>query len=206
MKGLSGLLTEANIPNLRLFLDRFKNRILEIAAKDVDLSTRLVALEALSKMSQLDLLDDDDSKNIVSMLFETESKVRNLAARMMPKILSEKQDTMEESYFSSKAHWELNCLCKVLVESCVSTDAKISVDSDEYEDDDQDLSFSQQELMKAQEKEQKQMLEWFSVDWVPRDLPFGISGMKEAVQSLWPHLSIIKVRDLVNLEGMGFYG
>lgn len=196
MKGLSGLLNEANIPNLRLFLDRFKNRILEIAAKDVDLSTRLVALEALNKMSQLDLLDDEDSKIIVSMLFETESKVRNLAAKMIPKILSEKQDTMEESYFSSKAHWELNCLCKVLVESCVSNDAKTFVDSDECDQDDQDLSISQEELMQAQEKEQKQLLEWFSIDWIPKDLSFGISGMKEAVQSLWPHLSIIKVRDL----------
>jgi hypothetical protein len=194
MKGLSGLLTEANIHNLRLFLDRFKNRILEMAAKDVDLTTRLVALETLNKMSLLDLLEDVDSKVVISMLFDSDSKVRGAAAKMIPKIVSEKADTIEESYFPSESLWKIKSLCKVLAESYSSTDGR----KDTVDSESDDFTISQEELIKAQEADQKQLLEWFSIDWVPRDLSFGISGVKEAVQSLWSTLPIVQVSVIVN--------
>lgn len=193
MKGLSSLLSESNISNLRLFLDRFKSRILEIGAKDEDVSTRLVAIEALNKMSVLDLLDTENSKIIVSMLFETEPKVRTLAAKMIPKILLEKQESIDEGLFSSETFWELNCLCKVFVESYNSINP---IDTLDFEVEEQDLSMAEENLVEAQEKDQKEMLKWFSRDWLPEDLHFGIFGVKEALQSLSGILPVVKVRNI----------
>ena len=178
-----------------------------MATNDDDLSTRLVAIEVMAKMSQLELLDDSDSKGLVTMLFETEPKVRTLAANMIPKILSEKQELIDESKFSSESLWELNCLCKILVESDNCKINKSALQAQEVEDDELEMSFAEEDLLRLQEKDQKEMLKWLSVDWVAADLSFGISGVKEAVKALSETVPIVKVNFCdFKVEGLAKYG
>ena len=191
MKGLSKLLADSNISNLRLFLDRFKPRIIEMATRDVDLSTRLVSIETLIKMSQLDLLDSSDFTMIVPMIFDADSKIRGLVSKMLPKILVEKQDSFDADEFPSNNALELHCLCSILIESDCSLGMDSSLIYSQQKDD--ELSLEDESRLLLLEKEQKELLEWYSESWTIGDLHFDGLSVRDAVKALWDVLPLVRV-------------
>jgi cohesin complex subunit SA-1/2 len=70
-----------NVPRLRAFTDRFRPRMVEMAAKDADPSVRASAVELLDLIRDHGLLEPDDIDTIGQLIFDAEPRVRKAVAR-----------------------------------------------------------------------------------------------------------------------------
>ena len=70
-----------NIAALRAFTDRFRPRIVEMAARDAEAGVRAEAIELLDKLREAELLEPDDIDTIGQLVFDTEPRVRKAVAK-----------------------------------------------------------------------------------------------------------------------------
>lgn len=205
IKSLNSLMTPNHIAGLRLFSDRFKGRILEMSASEPDTTTRLLAIEAVVKLGELDLLDEEDASFIVPLLFDSDVKVRQAGAPLIPGLLKEKQLTE-----SDDAPAQLKLLCQLVLENMtaiVKLEEKVSKNSSSQWDD---MSFEEEEVFRARIRDRNDLADWFkTTSKKPLTLPFGPLGAKCAVDALWNELPLVKVFscqgivcDLFSLNGI----
>jgi cohesin complex subunit SA-1/2 len=70
-----------NIAALRAFTERFRSRMVEMGARDADLSVRVEAIELLDKLRNAELLEPEDIDTIGRLIFDTEPRIRKAVAR-----------------------------------------------------------------------------------------------------------------------------
>ena len=72
---------KSNRHNLRSFTDRFRNRMVEMGARDADLNVRVESLEFLNQLRSLDLLEPEDIDTVGQLIFDNEPRVRKAVAQ-----------------------------------------------------------------------------------------------------------------------------
>jgi cohesin complex subunit SA-1/2 len=72
---------QRNIPALRAFTDRFRSRMVEMGARDADISVRAESIELLDRLRNAELLEPDDIDTIGRLIFDTEARVRRAVAK-----------------------------------------------------------------------------------------------------------------------------
>jgi cohesin complex subunit SA-1/2 len=190
IKALNSLMVPAHLAGLRLFSDRFKGRILEMASSESDAGTRLLAIDVTLKLGSLDLLDEEDASCIIPLLFDSDLKVRQGAAPLIPGLLKDKQLTE-----SDEAPAQLKLFCQLLLDSMVlardeSADASQSLKTRQWDD----LDFEEEDMFRARMRDRKALIHWFTKTCQkPATLPFGLDGMKGAVEALWSVLPLVQV-------------
>lgn len=70
-----------NIAGLHSFTERFRQRIVEIAAQDADVSVRVTAIELLSHLREGGLLEPNDIDAVGRLVFDVDPRVRKTAGR-----------------------------------------------------------------------------------------------------------------------------
>lgn len=70
-----------NIAGLRSFTERFRPRIVEMAARDSEIGVRATAIDLLDLIRDAGLLEPDDIDSIGRLVFDAESRVRKAAGR-----------------------------------------------------------------------------------------------------------------------------
>jgi hypothetical protein len=184
LKSLLPIYTDANLAELGTFTDRFKVRILQIAGQDVDSSVRIAALQCLSKIAQLHLLDEEDAKNLVPIVFDFDSKIRLAVAPIFSALLSEKTSEMEADGVSAK----FQCLCQILLENRHSSPL---FEINEKKDPIDNLEYEEEDLFRQRQSDQDEWLAWYS-----NDMPingFSNETMDHVVTALWQSVDIVKV-------------
>lgn len=69
-----------NLGRLRAFTERFRPRMVEVAAQDAEPGIRALAIELLDAIREMGLLEPDDVDSIGRLIFDTEAKVRKAVA------------------------------------------------------------------------------------------------------------------------------
>lgn len=70
-----------NIAALRAFTDRFRPRMVEMAARDAEPGVRAETIELLDRLRDAELLEPDDIDTIGRLVFDTEPRVRKAVAK-----------------------------------------------------------------------------------------------------------------------------
>ncbi|KAJ5159705.1 uncharacterized protein N7482_006709 [Penicillium canariense] len=83
-----------NIGVLHSFTDRFRSRIVEIAAQDADINVRVAAIELLNPLREAGLLEPDDIDAIGKLVFDIDPRIRKTAGRFF---VANVQDAFESS-------------------------------------------------------------------------------------------------------------
>ena len=69
-----------NVARLRVFTERFRTRVLEMAMQDADLGIRISAIELLDLIRETELLEPDDIDSIGRLIFDSEPRIRKAVA------------------------------------------------------------------------------------------------------------------------------
>ncbi|KIY01342.1 uncharacterized protein Z520_02894 [Fonsecaea multimorphosa CBS 102226] len=72
---------KSNIAALRAFTDRFRTRLVEMGARDADISVRVEAIELLDRLRDAELLEPDDIDTIGRLIFDSEPRIRKAVAK-----------------------------------------------------------------------------------------------------------------------------
>jgi cohesin complex subunit SA-1/2 len=67
---------ETKVPGLRMFTERFRPRMVEMAARDADGSVRVAAIELLELLRAAGLLEPDDIDTISKLIYDTDARIR----------------------------------------------------------------------------------------------------------------------------------
>ncbi|KIX08214.1 uncharacterized protein Z518_02870 [Rhinocladiella mackenziei CBS 650.93] len=70
-----------NIAALRAFTDRFRQRLVEMGARDADLKVRAETIELLDQLREAELLEPEDIDIIGRLIFDSEPRVRTAVAK-----------------------------------------------------------------------------------------------------------------------------
>ena len=122
-----------NVGRLRAFTERFRPRIVEMAAQDADPTIRASAVELLDKIRDVGLLEPDDIDTIGRLIFDTEPRVRKAVSKFFVENINDLfestiedlggEDGLEEAlgeevdddYDNPRKAWvKLKCLTEVL--------------------------------------------------------------------------------------------
>ena len=129
-----------NVGRLRAFTERFRPRIVEMAARDAEPSIRASSVELLDLIRDAGLLEPDDIDTIGRLIFDTEPRVRKAVAGFFAENINDHFESTidelggeegidealgeedEEDFDTPRKSWlKLKCLAEVL-RSCDSDD------------------------------------------------------------------------------------
>ena len=71
---------EDNAPRLRTFTEKYRQRMLEMAVQDSEVSVRAATVELLGMIRKIGLLEPDDIDNVGRLIFDVEPRVRKAVA------------------------------------------------------------------------------------------------------------------------------
>lgn len=133
-----------NVGRLRAFTERFRPRIVEMAARDAEPSIRASSVELLDSIREAGLLEPDDIDTIGRLIFDTEPRVRKAVAGFFAENINDHFESTieelggeegidevlgeedEEDFDTQRKSWlKLKCLAEVL-RSCDSGDEENS--------------------------------------------------------------------------------
>ena len=133
-----------NVSRLRAFTERFRPRIVEIAARDAEPSIRASSVELLDLIRDAGLLEPDDIDTIGKLIFDTEPRVRKAVAGFFAENINDHFESTvdelggdegideamgeddEEDFDTPRKSWlKLKCLAEVL-RSCDSDEEESS--------------------------------------------------------------------------------
>lgn len=142
IKQLEKIMKMDNIGGIRDFIERFRPRIVEIAARDSELSVRISAVDLLDMIRKAGMLEPDDIDIIGKLIYDADARVRNAVVPFFSENINDLYDakidelggeeSLEESFVvddddheSPRLGWiKLKCLAEVL----------LSYDSDDREE------------------------------------------------------------------------
>lgn len=78
-----------NIPNLSGFTDRFRPRLVEMAARDAEPGVRAATIELLDLMRDAELLEPSDIDTVGRLIFDAEPRVRKAVAKFFVSDINE---------------------------------------------------------------------------------------------------------------------
>lgn len=85
-----------NIGVLHSFTERFRQRIVEIAAQDADVNVRVAAIELLHHLREGGLLEPDDIDAVGRLVFDIDPRVRKIAGRFFVANVQDAFDSITE--------------------------------------------------------------------------------------------------------------
>ncbi|ETN41851.1 uncharacterized protein HMPREF1541_03790 [Cyphellophora europaea CBS 101466] len=88
-----------NVTALRAFTDRFRPRMVEMGARDADVSVRVESIELLDKLRNYELLEPDDIDTIGRLIFDAEPRVRKVVGKFFV-------SNIEDLYKALVEDWE----------------------------------------------------------------------------------------------------
>jgi cohesin complex subunit SA-1/2 len=142
IKQLEKIMKMDNIGGVRDFIERFRPRIVEVAARDSEVSVRASAVDLLDMIRKAGMLEPDDIDTIGKLIFDSEARVRNAVVPFFAENINDLyeakiddqggEETLEEVFTvdnedheSPRPGWiKLKCLAEVL----------LSYDSDDREE------------------------------------------------------------------------
>ncbi|KAK2794358.1 hypothetical protein FQN52_008717 [Onygenales sp. PD_12] len=86
-----------NIAGLRAFTERFRSRIVEMAARDAEPSVRSAVVELLDLIRDAGLLEPDDIDIVGRLVFDSEPRVRKAAGKFFVANIQDVYDALTES-------------------------------------------------------------------------------------------------------------
>ncbi|KAJ5102086.1 hypothetical protein NUU61_004308 [Penicillium alfredii] len=119
-----------NIAGLHSFTDRFRQRIVEIAVQDADISVRVAAVELLNLFREAGLLEPGDIDAVGRLVFDMDPRIRTTAGRFFVANVQDAFDSIteevgeevnemfadddEDDFESPKRSWiKLKCLADI---------------------------------------------------------------------------------------------
>jgi cohesin complex subunit SA-1/2 len=141
-----------NVGGIQHFIERFRPRIVEIAAQDSEVSVRASAVELLDRTREAGMLEPDDIDVIGKLIFDTEARVRKAVVGFFAENIKDLyeskieelggEETLEDAFTlddedheSPRPGWiKLKCLAEVIL-SYDAEGEELSSDSDEVEND-----------------------------------------------------------------------
>ena len=87
---------EANIGGMRHFIERFRDRLIEIATQDSESDVRSSTVELLELLRSAGLLEPDDIDSILKLVFDSEPRVRKAVVGFFDATLEEVYDAKKE--------------------------------------------------------------------------------------------------------------
>lgn len=182
-------MTPAHLAGLRLFSDRFKGRVLDMAVSDNDDAARLSAIDALVKLGTLDLLDEEDAAFIIPLLFDPNVKIRQSTAPLIPGLLKDKQPTD-----SDDARSQLKLFCQLLLDNMDSLESESDEEAFKSSHSD-DLGFEEEEVFRMRVRDRNDLVDWLTKS-TEKSCPlpsFGSVRAKHVVEALWTELPLVQV-------------
>lgn len=143
-----------NVTPLRAFTDRFRPRMVEMGARDADISVRVDAVELLDKLRNYELLEPDDIDTVGRLIFDAEARVRRTVGKFFVSNIEDLYGAMVEEWDSDEYKETLPAAkdaddvmaanqswikFKCLAQTLSSYDARL-VSSDEPEDNSRTLA------------------------------------------------------------------
>ena len=90
VKSIHGLYSKKDyIVSLHPFTERFKPRLSEIATRDIDLPTRMAAIQLLHTIDDQGLLEDEQREQLCLLVFGTESRIRKAVGGFVNSVWTE---------------------------------------------------------------------------------------------------------------------
>lgn len=146
---LQKIMKTVNHGGIRHFIDRFRQRLIEMAARDSEPAVRVHTIELLTLIRNAEMLKSDDKCGLGRLVFDTEPRVRKAIAnffisnveelyetRIQEIYGDEVPDTLEklsekEDFYSPRPSWiKYKCLAEILVE--YDTQDSIEIPSQGY--------------------------------------------------------------------------
>ncbi|KAI9891461.1 MAG: hypothetical protein M1814_002780 [Vezdaea aestivalis] len=87
---------KANIGVLRTFVERFRERLVEMACRDAEINVRVSTIDLLDLVQEIGFLEPDDIDTVGSLLFDSEPRVRKAAASFFVRNLNEVMESKIE--------------------------------------------------------------------------------------------------------------
>jgi cohesin complex subunit SA-1/2 len=93
VKALSGVYAQADyIGSLNHFTERFKPRLIEMAAGDTELTVRVAVIQVLEAIEGHSLLEDDEREKLCLLVFDEEAKIRKAVSGFVRGVWEEHVD------------------------------------------------------------------------------------------------------------------
>ncbi|KZZ91620.1 mitotic cohesin complex [Ascosphaera apis ARSEF 7405] len=97
VKELKGVFANKdNIPGLRVFTEKFRPRIVEMALRDAETDVRSSAVELLDLIRKAGLLEPEDVDAVGRLVFDSEAKVRKAAGKFFVENIEDVYETVRE--------------------------------------------------------------------------------------------------------------
>lgn len=87
-----------NAPRLRTFTEKFRERMVEMAVKDSEVSVRAATVELLDMIRKTGLLEPDDIDKIGGLIFDAEPRVRKAVAGFFAENINDLYDLIVEDF------------------------------------------------------------------------------------------------------------
>jgi cohesin complex subunit SA-1/2 len=95
VKALSGVYAQVDyIGSLNHFTERFKPRLIEMAAGDTELGVRVAVIQVLEAIEGHSLLEDEEREKLCLLVFDEEAKVRRAVSGFVRGVWQESVDDM----------------------------------------------------------------------------------------------------------------
>ena len=85
---------EGNLTQLQHFTDRFKNRLIDMCFKDVDLNVRLSSLKVIIEIDNHELLDEDERLVISKLGFDSNLKTRKTSGIFWKNLINDERQKL----------------------------------------------------------------------------------------------------------------
>ncbi|KAK5331906.1 cohesin complex subunit [Exophiala xenobiotica] len=93
-----------NVAALRAFTDRFRPRLVEMGARDADVTVRVEAIELLDRLRDAELLEPDDIDTIGRLIFDSEPRVRKAVAKFFVSNIEDLYGASVEDFDEAQYH------------------------------------------------------------------------------------------------------
>lgn len=91
-----------NVAALRAFTDRFRPRLVEMGARDADVSVRVEAIELLDRLRDAELLEPEDIDTVGRLIFDSEPRIRKAVAKFFVSNIEDLYGAIVENFEESQ--------------------------------------------------------------------------------------------------------
>jgi cohesin complex subunit SA-1/2 len=92
------LFSDKNVAALRAFTERFRSRIVEMGARDADVSVRVESIDLLDRLRLHELLEPDDIDTVGRLIFDAEPRVRKAVGKFFVASIDDLYNTLTEDW------------------------------------------------------------------------------------------------------------
>ena len=202
------------VAGLRTFSERFKKRIIEMGMTEKEIFVRHEAAQTICLLSSSGLVEDDDMDLIVTMIMDSDAKIRDAVAPLVADWWSESvvgpewESTLPSISEDDKPNFELKSLAKTLfrigslVQKRLNVSSQASANSEQAAPDSSvrhlqvDASDGAEQILQIRASDLQQLMLWTKLQDDDSSQYFiGFANVYAAVSSLWNHLALLHNTD-----------